>query len=94
MGWSECLGPHLRYCGCEVKHTGFRFLRLTSTQYQREAMRAFTFACPITNMMVQKWLDADAEATEREFQGVVCPACSQLHFISRKTGKLLGQKEK
>jgi len=28
-----------------------------------------------------------------EYEGITCPACAKLHFINRKTGKLLGQDE-
>ncbi len=55
-------------------------------------MRAIIFTCSVTNMMVQQWLEDDeSNATNQEFQGIICPACSQLHFINRKTGQLLGQ---
>ncbi|MGY3622213.1 hypothetical protein [Bradyrhizobium sp. USDA 10063] len=69
-------------------------LHLTSTQQHRNDMGAVTFTCPITKMIIQQWLDGADDASENEFRGVVCPACSQLHFINRKTGKLLGQQEK
>ncbi|MBM7488040.1 hypothetical protein ACVWWI_006412 [Bradyrhizobium sp. USDA 3686] len=58
-------------------------------------MRAFTFACPIANMIVQKWIDNDKDcATESEFLGFVGPACSQLHWMNSKTGKLSGKDKK
>lgn len=54
-------------------------------------MRTITFLCPITRVMVQHRL-MDHEAAEHQFEGVFCPACSRLHFVDRKTGKLLGRK--
>lgn len=45
-------------------------------------------------MRVQQWLDDDDEALEDEYEGIACPACSRLHFVSPKTGRLLGQDEK
>jgi hypothetical protein len=42
-------------------------------------------------MMVQHWLDDDNDVPESEFRGVVCPACTRLHLINTKTGKLLGE---
>lgn len=52
-------------------------------------MRAFTFACQITKLDCPKWIDDDKYcATENEFQCFVCPACSRLHWMNSKTGKL------
>jgi hypothetical protein len=31
------------------------------------------------------------KARDTEYEGVTCPACAKLHFVNRKTGKLLGQ---
>jgi len=44
-------------------------------------------------MSVQHWLDDDNDAQNDEYETVVCNACTRLHFINRKTGRLLGQKE-
>ena len=55
-------------------------------------MGAFLFTCPTTKLKVQHWLDDD-DAPENEFQGVVCPVCTKLHFINRRTGKRLGEKK-
>ena len=54
--------------------------------------RPILFTCPATNFRVQHWLDND-DASEDEHEGVNCPACSKLHFINRKTGKVLGYEE-
>jgi hypothetical protein len=53
----------------------------------------FIFRCPITDQNVQFRLEAD-DARETEFEGVTCPACTRLHVINRKTGKLLGASSK
>jgi hypothetical protein len=53
-------------------------------------MGAFLFTCPTTNLKVQHWLDDNDEATEDDYEAVVCQACAKLHFVNRKTGKLLG----
>jgi hypothetical protein len=42
-------------------------------------------------MNVQHWSDEDADVRENEYEGIICPACTRLHFLNRKTGKLLGQ---
>ena len=44
-------------------------------------------------MKVQHWLDDDEDAPENEYESMICPACTRLHFLNRKTGKLLGQDE-
>ena len=54
-------------------------------------MAAFIFTCPDTLMKVQHWLDEDDDVSENEYEGIICPACTKLHFRDRKTGKLLGQ---
>ena len=55
-------------------------------------MGAVLFTCPTTKMMVQYWLDDDSDVPESEFRGHVCPACTRLHLINPKTGKLRGEK--
>jgi hypothetical protein len=54
-------------------------------------MPPFLFTCPATSMNVQHWSDKDADVRENEYEGIICPACTRLHFLNRKTGKLLGQ---
>jgi hypothetical protein len=56
-------------------------------------MAARLFTCPAIGMNVQHWLDDEEEASEHEYEVFTCLACSRLHFINRKTGKLLGQNE-
>ena len=57
-------------------------------------MDKLLFACPVTHMSVQHWLDDDDLSPPGErYQSIVCPACARLHFINRKTGRVLGQKE-
>jgi hypothetical protein len=58
-------------------------------------MARFVFTCPATSMNVQHWLDDDDDdASENRYDSIICPACTRLHFLNRKTGKLLGQDEK
>ena len=42
-------------------------------------------------MKVQHWLDEIIEASEDEYEEVICPACAGSHFLNRKTGRLLGE---
>ena len=53
----------------------------------------FLFTCPTTSMKVQHWLDDDEDVAENDYEAITCPACNRLHFLSRNTGKLLGQHE-
>jgi hypothetical protein len=51
----------------------------------------FIFRCPATGFNVQHLVDDDEDVPENEFVAVICPACTKMHLINRKTGKLLGQ---
>jgi len=44
-------------------------------------------------MKVQHWLDGGEDTPDNEYETIVGKACTQLHFINRKTGKLLGQED-
>ncbi len=57
-------------------------------------MAQFAFTCPATSMSVQHWLDDNDEGSENRYDSITCPACTRLHFLNRKTGKLLGIGEK
>jgi hypothetical protein len=55
--------------------------------------RNLLFMCPKSGLTVQGRLDAVCDDKRHdEFQQVDCPACDSSHFISRKTGKVLGQR--
>lgn len=54
-------------------------------------MTDVVFTCPQTGFNVRHRLDSDG-APDNEFVSGACPACSRLHMINRKTGKLLGSK--
>jgi hypothetical protein len=57
-------------------------------------MAHFVFRCPATSLNVQYQLDGDPDISENEYEGIVCPDCTRLHFINQKTGKLLGEAKK
>ena len=46
------------------------------------------FTCPSTQIKVQHQLER-ASARDHDYESVTCPACSRLHFLNCKTGKLL-----
>jgi uncharacterized protein YbaR (Trm112 family) len=56
-------------------------------------MPSLLFTCPITRMKVQDWLDSDEDTSANEYEAITCQACARIHFINRKTGKLLGQED-
>ena len=49
------------------------------------------YRCPQTGFTVQVRLAEDVDAETNEM--VTCPACSNFHFINRKTGKLASDKD-
>jgi hypothetical protein len=57
-------------------------------------MANFIFTCPATGFNVQHRLNEDEDAPENEYEAVNCPACTRLHLVNVKTGKLLGQDDK
>jgi hypothetical protein len=54
-------------------------------------MTTLLFTCPRTRIKVQHWLDGGQDTPDHEYEAILCKACAGLHFINRKTGKLLGQ---
>jgi hypothetical protein len=46
-------------------------------------------------MKVQTWIQDETSApAPKTFELLRCPACSQLHFVDRNSGKLLGDRTK
>jgi hypothetical protein len=55
--------------------------------------RLIVFKCPTTGLQVQTPLPHQAaEPSADAFEAVKCLACTQLHFINRATGKVLGDR--
>jgi hypothetical protein len=55
-------------------------------------MGAILFTCPATQFTVQHWLEEDERASEEDYEGITCPACTRVHFVNRK-GKVPGSGE-
>jgi hypothetical protein len=55
-------------------------------------MVQFIFKCPATGLNVQHAVDDD-QVPDNEFEAITCPACARLHFVNRKTGRLLGHED-
>jgi len=59
-------------------------------------MPAFLYRCPATGQHVQGFVGdepTENEDSENEFAAFSCPACTALHWINPKTGKVLGRNE-
>jgi hypothetical protein len=46
------------------------------------------YRCPRTGLMVQGWI-ADEPMSGETYESVTCTACSRVHLINPKTGKIL-----
>jgi len=54
----------------------------------------FIYRCPATGLNVQGWVaDDPAERSDDAYEGISCAACTRLHLVSPKTGKVLGADE-
>jgi hypothetical protein len=69
--------------------------------YCRAMARTFLYRCPSTGQTVQGWSadevvdddDPDQDADDARYQSVACLACTRVHLINLKTGKVLGAEE-
>jgi hypothetical protein len=54
--------------------------------------RLIIYKCPITALEVQTLLQRSDQSREgnKQYESIACPSCTRLHFVNRKTGKLLG----
>ncbi len=58
-------------------------------------MESLIFRCTATGATVQIWLpDMPQPDSADQYEAVTCPACARVHLVNRKTGKMLGDKEK
>ena len=54
-------------------------------------MAAFLYQCPNMALSVQGWVADDPTEGEAEtYEAVTCTACTQVHLVNPKTGKVLG----
>jgi hypothetical protein len=54
-------------------------------------MANFVFKCPVTGFNVQHKWDDDPDVSDNEYEAIACPACTRIHLVNRRSGKLLGQ---
>ena len=57
--------------------------------------RLIIYRCPITSLEVQTLLQPSDQSLEgkKHYESLTCPSCTRVHFVNRKTGKLLGHEE-
>jgi len=53
-------------------------------------MPAFLYRCPVMRLPVQGWIADDPTEDEDRFEPVTCLACTRVHLVNAKTGKVLG----
>lgn len=55
------------------------------------SMATFLYRCPHTGLTVQSWLADEQDPPEdATYETVSCTACSRLHLVNPKTGRVLG----
>jgi len=55
-------------------------------------MRPILFKCPVTTFNVQHLVDDCERQTDADqYEPIECPACSGLHYVNARTGKVLGE---
>lgn len=56
-------------------------------------MPPFLYRCPITGYMVQGFIADDPTEDQATFQPVTCTACTRMHLVNPKTGKVIGDND-
>jgi hypothetical protein len=56
-------------------------------------MAPFLFRCPNTGQNVQGWSADEVTDEDDTYQSFQCIACTRVHPVNVKTGKVLGQEE-
>jgi hypothetical protein len=57
-------------------------------------MGGFLYRCPNTGQLVHGWSAEEVQSNVDSHESVTCLACSQLHFVNRGTGKVLGSEDR
>jgi len=53
-------------------------------------MPTFLYRCPKTSQTVQGFIAGELDPESEAFEAVRCVACSRLHLINPKSGRVLG----
>ena len=54
----------------------------------------FLYRCPNTGQNVQGWSADEVTDDDNSYQSFLCLACTRVHLINLKTGKVLGEGER
>ena len=54
------------------------------------AMPVFLYRCPHTGLNVQGWSADQPGEEDSAFEPVTCTACTRVHLVDPKTGRVLG----
>jgi hypothetical protein len=57
-------------------------------------MATFLYRCPATGYNVQGFVADHPAKDDTVFQSVTCTACSRVHLVNPKTGKVVGADKK
>jgi len=55
--------------------------------------RTFLYPCPTTGQTVQGWSAEEVIDDDDAYESVACLACTKVHLVNLKTGKVLGEEE-
>ena len=55
--------------------------------------RTFLYRCPNTGQNVQGWSADELTDDDDTYQSFECTACTRVHLVNLKTGKVLGEEE-
>ena len=61
--------------------------------YFRPMPRTFLYRCPNTGQNVQGWSADEVTDEDDTYQSFQCIACTRVHLVNLKTGKVLGGEE-
>ena len=61
--------------------------------YFRPMPRTFLYRCPNTGQNVQGWSADEVTDDDDTYQSFQCIACTRVHLVNLKTGKVLGEQE-
>jgi hypothetical protein len=56
-------------------------------------MPTFLYRCPNTGLNVQGWVSDDPSPDDDSFRAVTCTACTRVHLVNPKTGKVLAEED-
>jgi hypothetical protein len=55
-------------------------------------MPDFFYCCPNVGLNVQRWIaDDPTERDDQTYEAITCTACTRMHLVNPKSGKMLGE---